>query len=156
MRFVKGLANYIKCWHMFLTLNHICLNITHTWLHNPEVGSHGSNFDRHNKPTALPSYSLNWKETLPPFPGTNQKHCQHFLHKHALKSWTSKKANLSWQFIKQFTRIDYTPTFHINFNHCIAKIYIKSKTHFGLKLNTMDHLSIYYITLKQWFRDCLV
>ena len=26
MRFVKGLANYIKCWHMYLTLNHICPN----------------------------------------------------------------------------------------------------------------------------------
>ena len=27
MRFVKRLANYIKCWHVFLTLNHICPNI---------------------------------------------------------------------------------------------------------------------------------
>ena len=28
--FVKGLANYIKYWHIFLTSNHICPNNSHT------------------------------------------------------------------------------------------------------------------------------
>ena len=51
-----------------------------------------------------------------------------------------------WHLIKQFTCINYTPTFHIKLDHRNAKIQIKSKTHF--RWDTKDHLSIYYITLK--------
>ena len=51
-----------------------------------------------------------------------------------------------WHLIKQFTCINYTPTFHIRLDHRNAKILIKTKTHF--RWDTKDHLSIYYITLK--------
>ena len=47
MRFVKGLANYIKCWHMYLTLNHICPNTNTRVVH----GSVRVRFVSNPKPT---------------------------------------------------------------------------------------------------------
>ena len=60
MHFVKGLANYKKCWHMLLTSNHICSNNLPLWQSVTKTTTNKWTYERFHKslnPYTLVEYS---------------------------------------------------------------------------------------------------